>query len=293
MNGKCWLCNQEAALTLEHIPARRSFNTSGHTLRLQQVSKRSTKDGVLIWEDGERYTDGFARLSLCLSCNQRSGRSFVSPYGALTDAVAKLGQRVPCGFRFLVPKVKSPNLVLRQVLHQFVTANGIKFVEANPWIRTFLMDRTIRSLPADVFVYVFAMKEKKMRITGIGGTVFFDLQRIVVLSEFSFWPLGTVLSFHRLNDVHLTDITEWADAGKKDSRDLTLSMCHAIAPAFVDFRSPADVMLAPFIKKSLVELPLKLIREMRVECQRRSGRKGEDHDFIYPVHPSLLEAPKT
>ncbi len=229
----CWLCGKNAPLTKEHIPARRAFNSAERPLTLQRVAASSHADGILRWEDDRTYTDGFSRASLCLECIQRSGRRFVNSYLALTDQIAHVSRHTQCG-RFIQVNVRNPSLVLRQVLHQFVTANGREFVERNVWIRDFIVDPKRRSLPEDVFVYLYAMKEQSMRITGIGGTVFLDKNKFAVLSEFSFWPLGTVLSFNRLEDWHLSDVSHWAGANKGDTCAVNLCMSHTISPSFID-----------------------------------------------------------
>ena len=93
---------------------------------------------------------------------------------------------------------------------QFVTANGPGFVRANEWVAPFIRSRTNTIIPKDVGIYLFASNRRGMRKTGVSGHI--DLNTSSdkkTVAEFTFWPLGTIISFGELTDNRLTPIHRW------------------------------------------------------------------------------------
>ena len=153
--GKCWLCGEHKILTLEHIPPHSAFNE--YPLLLRQIDKRSAETGVLTWDQGRQHQKGFAVRSLCGRCNNRAGQRFAPPYTQLIKTVAERIGSIRQRHQLTVQRVVKPQLILRQVVQQFVTANGATFVEANPWVRPFLQPEGKAALPPEVCVYMFAV----------------------------------------------------------------------------------------------------------------------------------------
>ena len=128
--GHCWLCNQFGKLSKEHIPPEKAFNDC--PLLLMKVDERSTKKGVLEWTP-DRQQRGVYFRSLCEACNNRYGSWYG---GAYVDLVRRIAERigdVQDFHRTSVVGVKRPLSILKQVMLQFVTANGPGFVRANDW----------------------------------------------------------------------------------------------------------------------------------------------------------------
>jgi len=180
-------------------------------------------------------------------------------------------------------RVRNPQLILRQVVFQFVTANGARFVDANPWVKELLLERKGCTLPSDVHIYLFAIHGKLLKTSGISGHVVKNAIR--VLSEFTFWPLGTVLSWGELDEPGLTDIRDWAElpfnSGKKLDLQLIVKPCSSPFPA--DFRLRSQIMFSASVQEA-PEVDESLVEEMQRLVRLRSG--AEQDEFCLTAHPA-------
>lgn len=279
--GKCWLCSKVGPLTREHIPPRSAFNAK--KISVQQVSEHHQRLGKLEWEHGKDHHDGYLVVSLCSQCNALAGRSFAPPYTEFVRRVAEQAAVTPLLQDFTILKVKRPQLVLRQVIFQFVSANGSSFVNANPWIRSFLRRGNVTELPNDVFVYLFAVKSS-FRTSGVSGHIIAGQSQIRILSEFTFPPLGTVLSWGAMTDDRLTPIKDWAcfPFSSKQTVDINLRVNPVSSPSPVDFRL-RSVRLAAAFTRTAPAIDVSLLPELRRLVQLRSGK--EEGHFL-TGHPS-------
>lgn len=284
LEGNCWLCGKHGPLTLEHIPPHAAFNE--HPLLLQRVSERSKETGVLTWERGRLHQRGLASRSLCARCNNRAGQRFAPPYIQLIKTVAERVGSIQVRHFMTVQKIKKPQLILRQIIQQFVTANGPTFVDANDWVRPFLQPESRTLLPPDVCVYLFATNRAAARTTGISGHVYAGKNQVRIVSEFTFWPLGTVLSYGELPDQDLTPIHHWCRLPYKsnETADVTLCVNATDSTLPIDFRSEAEMIKA---RTAQAEVPVSesSLLELKDLVLKRAGKSGED-EFIYTAHPS-------
>ena len=283
----CWLCRKLRPLTLDHIPPRSAFNRS--YVRIQQVSEHHRKHGRLGWVPGRHYSDGYSVRSLCLDCNQAAGRSFAPPYQALARQVAEQVSTTPLLGTLTIHKVQRPQLVLRQVIFQFVSANGPTFVEANPWVQSFLRRNGSKRLPDDVCVYLFAINSRSMKTTGVSGHIIAGSDQIRIVSEFTFGPIGTVLSWGELPNAGLTAIHDWCDfdfASKRTAEvSLRVNPLHSALP--VDFRLRSQILAGQFIRP-VEPIDVTLLPELDRLLALRSGRDKDS--FMLTAHPSQARA---
>ena len=169
IEGSCWLCRVTGPLTEEHTPPKSAFN--GGYVRLHRVSEEHRRKGVLVWEPGQEYRKGYARPTLCAICNQLAGRSFAPSYRELCERLAPAVLSAGRFSHVQLPKLRNLQRVLRQVLFQFVSANGPKFIRANPWLRDLLLERKSCPLPTNVHVYLFAVQQRTLKRTGVSGHI--------------------------------------------------------------------------------------------------------------------------
>jgi hypothetical protein len=282
---QCWLCGSVEPLTAEHIPPRSAFND--RPVIVQRVSPDAIAAGYVAWKDEERQQQGHSLLSLCTKCNRRGGRSFVPSYKDLAHKVARqVSTRIPLK-EIRVTSVRNPQLILRQVLMQFVSANGESFVNANPWIREFLLARRANPIPEDVFVYLFATQTRGFRTSGVSGHVLIEKGQYRVVSEFTHWPLGTVLSFTDLSDEPLLPITKWSEIpfNSKQTVDITLPVNPIESELPIDFRDALDIYI-DMGKKASVLPDEQLVRRMTEETERRGGHSRDE--AILTASPALV-----
>ncbi len=192
--GFCWLCNRFGKLTKEHIPPEKAFNDC--PLLLAKIEERSSLVGnQLFFARHTEYSKGLCFHTLCSGCNNRYGSKYG---GAYVDLVRKVAERIgdiPCFHKASILGVKRPLRILKQVMLQFVTANGPKFVATNSWVAPFVREPKNNQIPDNVAIYLFASNTRAARTSGVSAHI--DLAssyRRAVVSEFTFWPLGTVIS---------------------------------------------------------------------------------------------------
>lgn len=113
-----------------------------------------------------------------------------------------------------------------------------------------------------------------------------------VLAEFTFWPLGTVISFgtEQSSDV-LTPIHQWSQYrfDYPGSVDLDLSLNPVESEYPVDFRS-ADQVKAAASKgedPSIPRISEEKLKEMSDKAVLISGEAGKD-SWIYSGHPNTV-----
>jgi hypothetical protein len=215
-------------------------------LLFEKVVERSRQTGVMEW-GAERKQRGLYFRSLCKKCNNQYGRLYG---GAYVDLVKRIAERIGDVREFhklSLLGVKRPLAILKQVMLQFVTANGANFVRSNPWVAPFIRSRDKTDFPKDVYVYLFAFNASMSRKSGVSSHIDLGKNKTHIISEFTFWPLGTVMSFAgELSDDRLTPVHQWSyPFDYSGSVDLNLSVNPVASPYTLDFRTVSQVELAP------------------------------------------------
>ncbi len=283
--GNCWLCGQFRELTEEHTPPRSAFND--HSILLQSIDKLTEQLGRVIWEG--QMVRGWTTHSLCGECNNKSGGQYGSHYADFIKDVAETVDKVADGDGVSVV-VRRPLSILKQVMLNFVTANGQHFVKTHPWIRKFLRSSRNRDFPPDWYVYAFAVKGTSGRKSGVSG--FYDLiqKRINVVAEFTFWPLGTVLAFQPMDNYPLAPIHHFARYEYTDSRAklvLNLPVNPASSAYPVDFRSKEQIVNGRFPLANNHEVTQEQGKEMYDKIFKYAAKEDQE-GFIASGHPNTF-----
>jgi hypothetical protein len=267
--GHCWLCKGFGTLTREHTPPRSAFNH--RNVRLRKVSEEHLRRGYVHWVEGPEHPDGHSHYTLCSKCNGLAGRSFAPSYRELCDRIAADVMSRQLLSTFFIERVRNPQLILRQIVFQFVTQNGAEFVDVNPWVRELLLQRKSCPLPEDVHLYLYVPHGPVIKTTGVGGFISKNVVRVA--SEFAFWPLGTVLSWGPLEVLGLTPIRDWAkppfNSKRKVNLQLTVNPC--TSPNLVDFRLRCQIMYDRLVQKGQ-QIDPSLIPELHRLVMLRSGK---------------------
>lgn len=289
IEGNCWLCGEYRVLTDEHIPPRAAFND--HDILLQSIDEMTEKIGHVIWQ-GEMVHE-WTVPSLCGECNNWTGAKYGTHYAEFIKDIAEKVERVADGDTVSVV-VNRPLSILKQVMQNFVSANGQFFVKTHPWLRKFLRRSRNNDFPPDWYVYLFAVKGTSGRKTGIGG--FYDLvhKKINVVAEFTFWPLGTVLAFQPMDDYRLAPIHHYAKHDYTDSRarlilDLPVNPAASAYP--VDFRTKDEIIKGRMPSGPQYEVTQEQGKEMYDKIFRYAA-KEDQKDFIASGHPNTFRGLK-
>jgi hypothetical protein len=284
--GHCWLCHRYGKLSKEHIPPESAFNDC--PLLLLKIAERCNKTGVLEWTP-QGPQKGLYYRSLCEECNNKCGRLYAPPYVDLVRRVAERIGDVQDFHRISLFGIKRPLAILKQIVFQFVTANGEFFVQANEWVGPFVRARTNGEIPRNVCIYVFASNTPGSRKSGVSSHLALTTGRSHVVSEFSFWPLGTVISFDgELPDNRLTPIHHWVEFpfDYKKTVDLHLSVNPTSSAYPVDFRTESEIANADNDVVSTKRPSYDGMREMIIGAQRFSGEKDS---WVFSGHPETVK----
>jgi len=286
--GKCWLCGTECELTKEHIPPKSAYNE--HPRLLRKVDEHALENGWVNWNSGEVYERGIYRRSLCARCNNNYG----SIYGeAYVNFVRKVADRIGDVREFhtiTIGGVKQPLRILKQVILNFVTSNGAEWVRASNWVAPFLLNPKNMTLPHHVGVYLYATNTYGGRSTGITAHIDLESGTHNTISEFSYWPLGTVISLDgEPFDRSLKPIQHWVqysfDHEDSITVDLTVNPTATANP--VDFRNQSQVQSDSLRSHASYKKPSD--EEARAIFDKAITHSGTDGaDFRVMGHPSTF-----
>jgi hypothetical protein len=282
--GNCWLCGEFRQLTKEHIPPHSAFND--HEIFLQAIDERARDVSHVVWKGD--VVNGWIVRSLCAECNNEAGRKYGSHYVEFIKQIAEKVDKVQDGEAVSIV-VNRPLSVLKQVMQNFVSANGQHFAKTHQWIRRFLRSSRNKDFPPDWYVYVYAITSKSGRKSGVSG--FYDLieKRICVVAEFTFWPLGTVLAFQPMDNYRLAPIHHYASYDYTESKaglHLHLPVNPASSAYPVDFRTKQAIM-----KDRNPTQPYKATEEQGKQMLERVFKyaaKEDEDGFIFSGHPETF-----
>ncbi|MCU1286390.1 MAG: hypothetical protein JWO13_2740 [Acidobacteriales bacterium] len=284
--GHCWLCNKYGKLSKEHIPPEAAFNDC--PLFLMEIDRRCEE---LTWNQGEQFQHGVYFRSLCERCNNQSGRLYGGAYVDLARRVAERIGNVREFHSISLLGLRRPLPILKQVMLQFVTANGPGFASANDWIGPFIKSRTNTAIPKDIAIYMFASNMRSSRKSGVSAHIDLTTGKQNIVAEFTFWPLGTVISWGDLSDNRLTPIHHWAQypfeyAG---TVDLHLSV-NPIASGYpIDFRNRSQMTRDSVNPNIEIKKPDEgATRDMMEKAAQRSG-DTDPSGWIFTGHPTTVK----
>jgi hypothetical protein len=286
--GFCWLCNKFGKLTKEHIPPEKAYNDC--PLRLAKIDERSSQAGSqLYFAPHTEYKKGLCFHTLCGDCNNRYGTKYG---GAYVDLIRKIAERIgdiPYFHKVSILGVKRPLRILKQVMLQFVTANGAKFVQENDWVSPFVRNPKNTQIPKNVGIYLFASNTRGARTSGVSAHI--DLSSScgrAIVAEFTFWPLGTVISLDgELSHPRLAPIHHWTQYtfDYEGTVDIDLSVNPAESEYPVDFRTGEQIMTGADPTCDLKIPSEEDSREMMNKAMRISGTTD---NWIFSGHPSTV-----
>lgn len=283
--GHCWLCREYGKLSKEHLPAEKAYNDCPRLL--MKIVDINSRDGTLRW-DPTQYSKGVWIRSLGERCNTKYGNRYVGSYVDLVRRVAERISDVHESHTIPISRVRNPFLILKQVMLQFVTANGDRFVGANDWVAPFIMERWNAEIPQNIAVYLFASNSPSGRNSGVSVHRDWNINKTRVVSEFTSWPLGTVISYDgELIDDRLSPIHHWTQyANKNQYADLRLRVNPVASEYPLDFRTWSE------IRSSSTKEPddLKNASEQDVEEMMEKVKKvsGETENWILSGHPNTV-----
>ena len=182
-------------MTFEHLPPKSAFNKSKVlVVSFEQAMALGPEQPTR--QDGRWQQKGAGMYSLCDDCNNNTGAWYVPAYAEFArQAVQYLPREgeltqdpVSCAFTNL-----DLHRVIKQVLTIFVSVAGPGFAITQR-LASYLLNEQSVDWPTNMRVFAYLSKGPKCRVAGLSAAMNFLTGHRVLLSEFSFPPLGFVLT---------------------------------------------------------------------------------------------------
>jgi hypothetical protein len=241
--GTCRTCGSTENLTDEHTPSQRAGNI-GRLVRGMIDYAASVRAGEVAWK-AELLQGGASGATLCGSCNNSTGRWYNPAYIRVVNQCKPFAVPENAGRDCRITLDLHPQRAAKQALTSVLATSQPGVAVRYPHVRELLLGaEVVRSLtPLRLWLYIRA--NPGGRSTGVVPSV--NIHRRVgrVFAEFSFWPLGWVLTFDDVPVDGAVDVSPWFEVGFHDKQKFTLSVpCQWAVLAYpADFRSP-DAILA-------------------------------------------------
>jgi hypothetical protein len=239
----CHLCARREDLTEEHTPSKRA----GNPARIVEAAidyEQTIEQGALAWAV-KLVQGGARRRSLCGRCNNSTGSHYNPAYVRLVRRCAPLATPENAR-RAVAVEVVHPQRVAKQALTTLVATMHPGVTGRFPQLRDLLLDASARgTLAPPLRLGFFLRANQGGRPTGIVASLNRESLAGRLLAEFSFWPLGWVLTFDDVPVEGTTDVSDWLHYGYNERVDLTMGVpCQwAVYSYPADFRSPAEFLL--------------------------------------------------
>jgi len=237
-----------------------------------------------------QYQKGLCFYSLCGDCNSRCGSKYAGAYIEFVKTIAERIGDIRDFHTLSVLGVRRPLRILKQIMVQFVTANGPQFVRVNDWVAPFVREVKNQQIPNNVCIYIFASNSRGARTTGVSAHI--DLSaayRRAVVAEFTFWPLGTVISFDgELSHPGLAPIHHWKKYAfdYTGTTDIELRVNPVESAYPVDFRDHDQIVTQ---SQSFIDSPAPSEDDCKAMIERAAKISGESENWAFSGHPHTVQ----
>jgi hypothetical protein len=208
----CRLCQRREQLTEEHTPSKKAGNSQA-VLKGSIDYEQTVKSGVLSWGEPTLQQGGASELSLCGKCNNETGSWYNPEYVRFARRCAGFATPQNAGSVCAVDVTIRPQRVAKQALTTIIAASNPGITGRYPQVGRLLLDRHDRSPLAPLRLGLFLRANAAGRGTGITMSLNMERRSGRLLTEFSFWPLGWVLSFDGEPVDGTLDVSKWVEYG--------------------------------------------------------------------------------
>ena len=236
----CRICVQRSADTDEHAPSKSAGNR-GRVLHGRVNYEQSVASGRLTWEVEQAQRIVFR--TLCGTCNNNSGSWYNPAYVTFSKHCASLAIPEHAGRLCEVKLWTNPQRVLKQALASLLAVSQPGLTVKYPHLRDLIVRREATAPLAPCHLWLYLRANRGGRSSGLGFRLEFVSGTGQLVAEFSFWPLGWLLTLDGTPVPGAVDVSAWSAVGFHEKRDLALALpCQwAVSPYPADFKSPSDV----------------------------------------------------
>jgi len=241
--SKCRICAARPATTKEHAPSKKAGN-KGRMLHGRVNHERSVASGWMIWE--VKATQGNVVESLCSTCNNNTGSWYNPAYVTFSAHCEQFAKPENAGRLCEVRVTVYPQRVFKQALTSLLAVSQPGLTTKYPHLTDLVVGKEAKAALAPVHLWLYVMANRGGRSSGLGFWVNYEKKRGQLVAEFSFWPLGWLLTLDDLPVDGAVDVSGWSEVGYRDDAEVKLAApCQwAVSPYPADFRSPEQIKRA-------------------------------------------------
>lgn len=237
--GHCSLCGELTALTFEHVPPQKAFNS----IRIKKYSMHTLLNNPdrLPWDksdlESEIIQQGMGYYSLCAKCNNNTGTRYASSYvnfvSQTFSQIAIMQQKTfPQQLNLELTNIY-PLRIAKQILTMFISINPPGFINNHPRIYSLIMNRNKREDITDQYnLYVYLVKIWKHKHNGTFGII--DNNKIITAGELDAPPFGFLIDFNSHFKEKAINITDWLYRFDFDER-VDMKICIPFRDTISDF----------------------------------------------------------
>jgi hypothetical protein len=240
--ASCRICGSREELTEEHTPSKKAGNLQRLLRGMIDYEKSVTGDEVA-WTV-QLIQGGASATTLCASCNNDTGRRYNPAYIRLVDGCRPLALPANAGKSCQINVELHPQRAAKQALTTLLATSQPGVTTRYPHLREMLMrGDTVRPL-APLRLWLYLRANEGARISGIVTLVREKDCKGYLLAEFSFRPLGWVLTFDDLEVDGAVNVSSWFEYGYHDKVQMALVVpCQWAVMAYpLDFRAPERII---------------------------------------------------
>ena len=219
--GNCALCGKMRNLTFEHIPPK----SCGNNRPVYSYTLIDLCDGVKLFKDDGKplgkiiSQKGFGFFSLCKKCNNDAGSLYINSYRDFYQQCLIYFNNIQTHNSNFLFKNIYPLRIIKAVLMFFVSIN--KNLTLGRKFKSFLLNKNNRKLPEGFRIfcffttdfYSFSFLNKAEIISG-------DNVNLSYYSQFSYPPLGFILTYNSEPSIEYKGMIEITDFSKYDYDDI-------------------------------------------------------------------------
>lgn len=234
----CRLCGSDRGLTREHSPSKASVNKG----KLITFSIAPIITRFLEWR-GDVIQGGSRHESLCRDCNNKTGSWYNPTYVKFVRTCAPIANVDNAYKTVNINANIYPSRLFKQALtHIIATCQPGLCVRYND-LKEMILNKEESLDISPLKIGLFIRVNKGGRHSGI--TIFVDTtkEEARLIAEFSFWPLGWIMTFDNSSLDGTLDVTSWSLINGDEKVNLNISVpCQwCVSPYPGDFRPPDKV----------------------------------------------------
>jgi hypothetical protein len=252
--GICRLCNQFSKLTYEHVPPRVTFNKHTRYKIINFMDYVKVPNPLDVNFKGKIEQSGLGYYTLCKSCNNFLGTTYVPSYQKYTNSFIEFAKKTQYNaFQLTMHRFEALK-VLKQVVSMFLSINDETFSINNRELANFVLNQESQELPPCYRIFTYLNTEGEYRHIPISVRGDLKTGNTILGSEFAFPPLGHVLTvdFNGKLLVH-QEITSFKQFRNSDLATVEINIYRlpTYLPFLLDYREKPTIL--DTINKSIKE----------------------------------------